>query len=203
MQLFSVRPVGPPTLVGADHSYQLGSILNVTCSSQPGHPPPTLTWSINRRKVKATAFHTIQMQDRLTVSTSVLVLQLSSPNLPSEVLVKCSAKIGQFYSQQTATKIHLVKPDRPRMGEPLLSGTRGTRLPFWVVLIIFAESVKDTWWYWFSIDLKKVKVLKWCWWEKFWWKCEREKVIHFLLSLDASQPVYIFYEPYIYTWCCT
>ena len=144
MQLFSVRPVGPPTLVGADHSYQLGSILNVTCSSQPGHPPPTLTWSINRRKVKATAFHTIQMQDRLTVSTSVLVLQLSSPNLPSEVLVKCSAKIGQFYSQQTATKIHLVKPDRPRMGEPLLSGTRGTRLPFWVVLIIFAESVKDT-----------------------------------------------------------
>ena len=144
MQLFSVRPVGPPILEGAALSYQLGSILNLTCSSQPGHPPPTLTWSINRRKVKATAFHTIQMQDGLTVSTSVLALQLSSPKMPSEMKVKCSANIGQFYSQQTATRIHLVKPDKPRMGEPLLSGSRGTRLPFWVVLIIFAEYVKVT-----------------------------------------------------------
>ena len=139
-----MRPVGPPTLKGAAPAYQFGSLLNLSCSSKPGHPPSTLTWSINRRKVKAANFRNIQMPDGLTVSTSVLVLQLSSPKMPSEIQVKCSANIGQLYSQQTVARIHLVKPDQPRMGEPLLSNTAGERVSLLAIFSILTCCVNDT-----------------------------------------------------------
>ena len=127
-------------------SYQLGSLLNITCSSKPGHPPPTLTWSINSTKMNPRAFSYFTLPNGLTVSTSVLTLLLASPKMPIKMLVKCSATIEQFYNQHTVARIKLVKPDKPRMGEPLLSYSHqacSSLKAFVVMVTLFAN---DSWW---------------------------------------------------------
>ena len=131
-----MRPLGAPTITGVASTYQLGSLLNVTCSSKPGHPPPVLTWSINSRMLRPASFSYLTLPNGLTFCTSVLTLLLSSPKMPGKLLVKCSATIEHFYNQQTVVRIKLVKPDKPRMGEPLLSNSPGTCLSFKLLTVI-------------------------------------------------------------------
>ena len=49
--IITERPAEPPRLSGMEAEYDRGSILNVTCQSSPGLPPPALEWAINGQKV--------------------------------------------------------------------------------------------------------------------------------------------------------
>ena len=46
-----VRPPSAPSLSGLSPSYQQGSLLNLSCSTKPGFPPPQIGWSLNGKQV--------------------------------------------------------------------------------------------------------------------------------------------------------
>ena len=61
------------------------------------------------------------LPDGLAVSSSVLLLRLSSPKIPSRLVVKCSSHIGQIYQDDVVGRASVFRPSKPVLGEPLLS----------------------------------------------------------------------------------
>ena len=158
-----MRPPSSPSLSGLSPSYQLGSLLNVSCRTQPGLPPPEISWSINGKQVititaisltlnysisilqvKARSFNISYLPDGLAVSSSVLLLRLSSPKIPSRLVVKCSSHIGQIYQDDVVGRASVFRPSKPVLGEPLLSAQGRHRggdslgiLVIWVISLVF------------------------------------------------------------------
>ena len=56
------------------------------------------------------------------MSSSVLVVRLSSPKIPSLLVVKCSSHIGEMYEDKVVARVKVTRPSKPVLGEPLLSG---------------------------------------------------------------------------------
>ena len=73
-------------------------------------------------QVSARSFNISYLPDGLAVSTSVLVLRLSWPKIPSRLMVKCSSNIGQIYQANVVGRVRVFRPSQPVLGEPLLSG---------------------------------------------------------------------------------
>jgi len=116
------RPPSGPSISGLSPSYHLGSLLNVTCLTQPGHPPPQITWSLNGKQVPTHRHNISYIPGGLAVSSSLLLLRLSSSKMPSRLVVKCSSYIGQVYQEDAVGRAIFIRPSQPVLGEPLISG---------------------------------------------------------------------------------
>ena len=56
------------------------------------------------------------------MSSSVVVVRLSSPKIPSMLVVRCSSHIGEMYRDSVVARVKVTRPSKPVLGEPLLSG---------------------------------------------------------------------------------
>ena len=72
-------------------------------------------------QVAARTFNTSYLSDGLASSSSVLVVRLSSPKMPSRLVVKCSSYIGEMYEASVVARVRVERPTKPVLGEPLLS----------------------------------------------------------------------------------
>ena len=96
-------------------------------------------------QVSARSFNISYLPDGLAVSTSVLVLRLSWPKIPSRLMVKCSSNIGQIYQSNVVGRVRVFRPSQPVLGEPLLSGHgRGRyRQGTWAILVILLIELRE------------------------------------------------------------
>lgn len=70
---FSVLPYEDPVIKGLYSQYQLGDLVNLTCSYGPSKPNASLTWYINDRKVSTIlAFELVDHKPIISIATKQL-----------------------------------------------------------------------------------------------------------------------------------
>lgn len=107
-------PTSRPHIYGLRSSYNVGSLLNLTCESGPSSPPTSLFWFLNGAKLSPDSPHVTEMDavyplaDKRAISRSMLSMSLTEDKLPSSpypLMVKCVAVIREFYRKSVKARV--------------------------------------------------------------------------------------------------
>ncbi|XP_067130867.1 synaptogenesis protein syg-2-like [Centruroides vittatus] len=128
-----VMPKELPTIDGIVSRYQVGDVLNVTCTSIPSKPVSTLKWLVDDQEVNPnfeTRYPILRHPDGLQSSRIRLTLVLDHRHFRRGVMkLHCKASLALIYSSSS---------------EELVIRERGSRKPVQNVIPVFASQKKPT-----------------------------------------------------------
>ncbi|CAH1112899.1 unnamed protein product [Psylliodes chrysocephalus] len=100
--LVVVLPTNSPSLNTDKSFYDIGDVLRATCTSPASRPAAKLTFILNNIEVCQTCFRNRTPEGELYASTVFMALPLFESHFNNgRLTLKCVARIGDFYQQDT------------------------------------------------------------------------------------------------------